>query len=67
MSENHENLPLLLDVPAACRALSIGKSTLWTLIGRGALETTRIGRRTLIRAESVRRLAAEGCEITPAA
>jgi excisionase family DNA binding protein len=36
--------PLLLTVPEAARVLGIGRSTLYELIARGALDTVHIGR-----------------------
>lgn len=36
--------PLLLSVPAAARMLSLGRTTVYTLIASGELETISIGR-----------------------
>jgi excisionase family DNA binding protein len=36
--------PLLLTIPEAARVLGIGRSTLYELIARGAIETVHIGR-----------------------
>jgi excisionase family DNA binding protein len=36
--------PVLLTVPEAARVLGIGRSTLYELIARGAIETVHIGR-----------------------
>ena len=51
---------LLLPVDDAAAALGVGRTTTWDLIKRGLLDTRRIGRRRLVTAESVRRVAAEG-------
>jgi excisionase family DNA binding protein len=48
---------LLCSIPDAGRALGVGRSTVYELIGSGKLETISIGRRRLIRVESVRALA----------
>jgi excisionase family DNA binding protein len=49
--------PLLYSIPDAARALSVGRSKLYQLIAEGALETVTIGRRRLVRTESMRALA----------
>jgi excisionase family DNA binding protein len=48
----------LLSVPAAAQRLGVGRSTLYELLGRGALEAVRIGRRTLVPAAAVEHLIA---------
>ena len=50
---------LLASISDAQRALGIGRSTAYRLIAEGSLETVKIGRRTLIRASSIRALAGE--------
>lgn len=40
----------------ACRAVGIGRTNLYRLINEGKLEARKIGGRTLIPAESLRRL-----------
>ncbi len=52
--------PILLAVPETCHALGIGKTKLYDLISAGRLEVVKIGRKTLIRASSIRALAGEG-------
>lgn len=51
--------PLLLPIPATCKALGIGRSTVYRLIQEGALAVVKVGRRTLIRVASIRRIAGE--------
>lgn len=48
---------LLCSIPDAARALGLGRSKLYELIAEGRLETVAIGRRRLVRVESVRALA----------
>lgn len=48
---------LLCSIPDAAKALSVGRSKLYELIGEGRLETVTIGRRRLIRVDSIRALA----------
>lgn len=48
---------LLCSIPDAARALGVGRSKLYELIGEGRLETVAIGRRRLVRTDSVRALA----------
>ncbi len=50
--------PLAYSVKDAVRVTSIGKTRLYQLISEGRLEVRRIGSRTLIPAESLRRLIA---------
>lgn len=40
--------PLLVNVPEACRLLSLGRSSLYELIGSGDLRVIRVGRRVLV-------------------
>lgn len=40
----------------AAEALSIGRTTLYALIGDGRLQTFKVGRRTLVRVDSLRAL-----------
>jgi excisionase family DNA binding protein len=40
----------------AARALGVGRSTIYKLINAGQLSTIKIGRRTLIKTDSVRAL-----------
>lgn len=48
--------PLATSVKEAARALSLGRTSIYALIKEGRLETVKLGRRTLIRVESLRRL-----------
>jgi excisionase family DNA binding protein len=48
---------VLVSIADAGRMLSVGRSTLYRLIGEGRLETVKIGRRTLVRTASIRALA----------
>lgn len=43
-------------IKEACRAAGLGRTKLYELIGGGALETTTIGRRRLVRVRSLLRL-----------
>ncbi|MDB5583385.1 MAG: excisionase [Bradyrhizobium sp.] len=40
----------------AARSLGIGRTSIYKLIGEGKLTTLKIGRRTLVRADSIRAL-----------
>lgn len=40
----------------AAKALGIGRTSIYRLIREGRLETVKLGRRTLIRTESIRRI-----------
>lgn len=54
------NNALLLSIPETARMLGIGRSKTYQLIDEKVLETVTIGRRRLVRAESVQALASEG-------
>ncbi len=55
---NTANEPLAYSVNEACRVSTLGKTRLYQLIAEGRLEARKIGKRTLIPAESLRRLIA---------
>lgn len=38
------------------RALSLGRTSIYAMIANGQLETFKLGRRTLVKADSIRRL-----------
>lgn len=48
---------LLCSIPDAAKALGLGRSKLYELIAEQRLETVTIGRRRLVRVESIRTLA----------
>ena len=48
--------PLTYSIKEAIRLSSIGKTRIYELINAGELKVTRIGRRTLVRADSLRAL-----------
>ena len=48
---------LLCSISDAAKSLGCGRSKVYELISEGALETITIGRRRLVRVESVRALA----------
>lgn len=49
--------PILCSIPDAAKALGCGRSKAYELISEGKLETVAIGRRRLVRIESVRAFA----------
>lgn len=48
--------PLLIDIKETCRTLSLGRTKVYELMNRGDLQTVKLGTRTLVRYESVKRL-----------
>ena len=47
---------LAFSINETARALSLGRTSIYTMIADGRLEAFKLGRRTLVKAESVRRL-----------
>jgi excisionase family DNA binding protein len=55
----HDMEPIFVSIHEAAEALSIGRTSLYELIKDGTLETRKMGRRRLVLAASLRRLAGE--------
>jgi excisionase family DNA binding protein len=51
---------ILVSVAEAGNMLSLGRTTIYQLISEKKIATVKIGRRRLIRIDSIRRLAGEG-------
>lgn len=49
-------------VPDALQATGIGRTKLYDLIGKGLVETTKVGTRTLVVVASLKRLASPNAE-----
>jgi len=49
---------VLVPIRETCAALGVGRNSVYNLINAGKLETVKIGRRTLVKADSIRALAA---------
>ena len=54
--------PLALSINDAAKALSLGRTSIYAMIGDGRLDAFKLGRRTLIRMESIRRVVAGTAE-----
>ena len=52
--------PIAYSVADACRVSSLGRTKLFALIRDKKLKVTRIGRRTLVQAQSLRQLVEAG-------
>lgn len=52
--------PLVLSINETAKALGIGRSSVYALIKSGSLDAIKIGTRTLLTTESIRRLAQSG-------
>ncbi len=48
--------PITVTVEGARKALGLGHTKIYELIGDGRLQTIKIGRRTLVKTESIRAL-----------
>lgn len=57
---------LVVSVPEACKALSVGRTTIYELIGAGHLKVVKIGRATRVTVESIRAVASGGAELVAA-
>ena len=55
--------PLALSINDAATALSLGRTSIYAMIGDGRLEAFKLGRRTLVKMESVRRIVAGATEL----
>lgn len=49
--------PIAISINDTAKALGVGRSSVYTLIKSGGLDAIKIGRRTLLTTESIRRLA----------
>ena len=54
--ENIEMEPVSVTIPDASKALGLGKTKIYALVNEGRLDAVKIGRRTLIKTASIRRL-----------
>jgi excisionase family DNA binding protein len=50
---------LAVSINDAAKALGLGRTSIYAMIGDGRLEAFKLGRRTLIKAASIRRLVAD--------
>lgn len=50
--------PLAISIKDTARTLGLGRTMVYALIAEGRLEAIKIGRRTLVRVDSIRRLVA---------
>jgi excisionase family DNA binding protein len=50
--------PLTIRIDDARKAIGVGRTTIYSLIANGQIETVKIGRRRLIRVDSIRQLVA---------
>ena len=58
--ERHNNPAIAYSIKEACRISSLGRTSLYALIAAGKLQSRKVGKRTLIPAESLQRLINEG-------
>ena len=61
MSKSPSPEPIAYSNKGAMAATSLGRARLYQLIKEGKLESRKMGRRTVILADSLRRLLEEGC------
>lgn len=58
MAIQEQGPPLAYSIKEACRVSSLGRTRVYALINEGRLESRKLGRRTLIPADSLRALIA---------
>jgi excisionase family DNA binding protein len=51
--------PLAVSINDTAKVLGLGRTTIYAMIADGRLEAFKLGRRTLVKAESIRRLVAK--------
>ncbi len=51
--------PLAISINDTAKALGLGRTSIYAMIADGRLEAFKLGRRTLIRADSIKRLVAK--------
>lgn len=51
--------PISISINEAAKAIGVGRTTTYELIRLGKLETKKLGRRTLVKVSSIRRLIEE--------
>jgi excisionase family DNA binding protein len=55
--------PLALSISDAAKVLSLGRTSIYAMIGDGRLDAFKLGRRTLIKMESIRRVVGGATEL----
>lgn len=58
--DNENGHPLAYSIKDACRVSSLGRTKIFALISSGRLAHSKVGKRTLIPAESLQKLINEG-------
>lgn len=48
--------PLVISINETAKVLGLGRTSIYAMIGDGRLETFKLGRRTLVKTASIRRL-----------
>lgn len=48
--------PITISIADTCKAVGVGRTTVWRLIRRGDLDTIKIGDRRLVTTDSIQRL-----------
>ena len=51
--------PITLSVNETAKVLGLGRTSIYALIREGRIETVKLGRRTLVKTDSIRRLIEE--------
>ena len=51
--------PVALSINDAAKALGVGRTSIYALLSEGRLDSFKLGRRTLVKADSIRRLVDE--------
>ena len=62
LADGESMMELAVSISAACRLVGVQRTLMYQLIGRGAVEACKVGRRTLITRRSLDALIERGVE-----
>ncbi len=60
--KDHHMTPMTVSIAETIRATSLSQATIYRMIGRGEIETVKVGGRRLVKMASLRQLIGDGAE-----